>query len=230
MFVILIRDPPAGKSAENNSGLHRAGQTPGMQGLRRKRVSCRGTRLGDASTGAHAADFVQLGAQAMTQRALRTQLIEQVLGLDERVARDIPLKQLPPAPRHFLFGEQDRAFRQEDRRLSAFASLDRPAKSILNLIAVYLRCSTAARRNRQGKLPRADPAPRRPRGYVQAAISGVFQAYFTSACWPNRYRGWCTAREAEPPDARTRALDRCARLLRPGPRPSGEFALRYATS
>ena len=113
-------------------------------------------RLGDTGTEAHAADFVQFGAQAMTQRALRTKLVEQVLGLNERIPRDVALKQLPPAPRHFLFGEQDRAFRQEDRWPSQ--SLRRPADEVdagptcILLTLFYRRTSKSARQAAHDRL------------------------------------------------------------------------------
>lgn len=47
---------------------------------------------GDAGADTHAADFFQFGAQAVPQGALRTQLIEQVLGLHQGVTGHIALK------------------------------------------------------------------------------------------------------------------------------------------
>src|SRR5688572_26028248 len=49
-------------------------------------------------------NLVQFGAQAMAQRAFRTQLIEQCLSLGKRIARHVAFEQLPPTARNFLLG------------------------------------------------------------------------------------------------------------------------------
>jgi hypothetical protein len=49
-------------------------------------------------------NLVQFSTQAMSQGAFRTQLIEQSLGFDKRVARHFTFEQLPPTARNFLLG------------------------------------------------------------------------------------------------------------------------------
>ncbi|HVT97660.1 MAG TPA: hypothetical protein VHE33_09145, partial [Acidobacteriaceae bacterium] len=53
------------------------------------------------------AKLFQFAAEAVPQRALGTQFVQQYLGLDERIGRDLGLyEQLSPATGNFLFGEQ----------------------------------------------------------------------------------------------------------------------------